>query len=161
MPGAKTIRQVKLGEKIGLQDLVAAARFGAKVEFSESYCDRVNRSRYLIEQAISQERVMYGVTTGFGLLSTKTIDREQAKTLQKNIILSHSVSVGEPFDEEQARATMLMILQNLGQGYSGVRLGTLETIRSMLNGGVTPWMPRCHGTAPWDIWRRRRTWPWP
>lgn len=142
MPVAKKVCQVKLGEKIGLQDLVAVARFGARVEFSESYCNRVNRSRSLIEQAISQERVMYGVTTGFGLLSTKTIDREQAKTLQKNIILSHSVSVGEPFDEEQARATMLMILQNLGQGYSGVRLGTLETIRSMLNGGVTPWMPR-------------------
>ena len=133
---------IELGGWLSLEQFVQIARFGAEVRFSESYISRVEASRGLIEAAIAMGRVMYGVTTGFGVLSDRVISLEQAAQLQENIILSHAVSVGEPFAPEQARGTMLMVLQNLGQGRSGVRIQLLETIRLMLSRGVIPWMPR-------------------
>ena len=133
---------VTLGAPLNLEQFIKIARGGEKVEFSPEYCDRVRRARELIEKAIGEDRVMYGVTTGFGSLSTRVINKEEARQLQRNIVLSHSVSVGAPYTREEARATMLMVLQNVGQGYSGVRLEVLELLREMLNRDVTPWMPR-------------------
>ena len=89
---------------------------GATVEFSDEYCRRVEKSRELVEQWVSEEKVMYGVTTGFGALCTKAIGKDETAKLQENIILSHSVSVGEPLSIERVRGIMLMVLQNLGQG---------------------------------------------
>jgi len=133
---------IELGGKLELDQFAQIARFGTEVRFSEAYISRVKASHSLIEQAIAEEQVIYGVTTGFGSLSDRVISIEQAAQLQENIILSHATSVGEPLAVEQARGTMLMVLQNLGQGNSGVRIELLETIRLMLNRGVTPWMPR-------------------
>ena len=142
MNQCKEIKVVELGGTVGLRELVAVARYGARVEFSQDYRERVNRSRKLVEEWIDQERVMYGVTTGFGALCTKAISKEETARLQRNIVLSHSTSVGEPFTVEQTRATMFLMLQNIGQGYSGVRLAVLEKLRELLNNGVTPWAPR-------------------
>lgn len=139
---SKAISKVVLGEHLSLRELVAVARHGMPVECSESYRHRVNRSRQLVEAWIDEGRVMYGVTTGFGALCVKTIDKEQTATLQKNIILSHSTSVGEPLTKEQVRGTMVMILQNIGQGYSGVRMDVLDKYLEFLNKGLTPWAPR-------------------
>lgn len=133
---------VVLGKNIGIEQFMAVARGGATVTFSGEYSGRVSRSRALLEKAVREERVIYGVTTGFGSLSTRVIDSREAEALQRNIVLSHSVSVGAPFTSEEARGTMLMVLQNVGRGYSGVRLEVLETLRNMLNEGVTPFMPR-------------------
>ena len=130
-----------LGTPITLEDFVAVARFGTKVEFSSDYAARVKRSRALVEEWVAQEKVMYGVTTGFGALCTQAIGKEETAQLQENIILSHSVSVGEPLSIERVRGIMLMVLQNLGQGYSGVRLEVLEQYRQFLNRGLTPWAP--------------------
>jgi len=136
------INEVVLGERIDLGKLVAVARHGARVSFSPEYGRRVERARALVEKWVDEGRVMYGVTTGFGAMCGQAIGREETARLQKNIILSHSTSVGEPFTPEQARATMLMVLQNLGQGYSGVRLAVLERYRDFLNRDLVPWMPR-------------------
>lgn len=141
MRDCSAIKKVVLGKPICLEEFVAAARYGAEVEFSEDYKTRVKKSRSLVEQWVAEEKIMYGVTTGFGALCTKAISREEAAALQENIILTHSVSVGEPLTVQQARGTMLMVLQNLGQGYSGVRLEILEQYRRFLNCGLTPWAP--------------------
>lgn len=133
--------QITLGDPISLEDFVAVARFGAKVEFSDGYRVRVERSRALVESWVAEEKVMYGVTTGFGALCTKAISKEDTARLQENIILSHSVSVGEPLSVERVRGVMLMVLQNVGQGYSGVRLKVPEQYRRFLNAGLTPWAP--------------------
>lgn len=136
-----SIKYVELGKRISLEDLAAVARFGAQVEFSEDYRNRVKISRKLVEEWVSKEKVMYGVTTGFGALCTKAIGKDETAQLQENIILSHSVSVGEPLSIERVRAIMFMILQNLGQGYSGVRIDILEKYKEFLNKGLTPWTP--------------------
>lgn len=133
---------ITLGTHLSLEQFIQVVRYGAQVEFSEDYRNRVIRARQLIEKAINEDRVMYGVTTGFGSFSTRVINKAETDQLQHNIVLSHSTSVGAPYTEEEARATMLMVLQNVGQGYSGVRLEVLELLRAMLNSSVVPWMPR-------------------
>lgn len=136
------IRDVVLGGRIGLPDLVAVARHHAKVSFSEIYCSRVSRSRALVEKWIREGRVMYGVTTGFGALCDKIITPEETARLQRNIILSHATSVGEPLSIEDTRAMVFVMLQNMGQGYSGVRMDLLNHLKELLNKGVTPYAPR-------------------
>lgn len=134
-------QNIILGADLTLQEFISVARYGARVEFSDDYCRRVQKSRELVEQWVSEEKIMYGVTTGFGALCTRAIGRNETAKLQENIILSHSVTVGTPLSVERVRGTMLMVLQNLGQGYSGVRLSVLEYYREFLNKGVTPWAP--------------------
>ncbi|MGG3452095.1 aromatic amino acid ammonia-lyase [Domibacillus aminovorans] len=139
---AKDIKKITLGDPISLEEFVAVARFGAFVEFSDGYRQRVERSSQLVEKWIKEGKVMYGVNTGFGALSTELISPEKTAQLQRNILLSHATSVGEPLAEEVVRATMLMVLQNLGQGYSGARIETLEMYRQFLNLHLTPFAPR-------------------
>lgn len=132
----------KLGdEAVTLEDVVNVARHNAIVEFSSEYIERVNRSREFVEKCVREERVVYGVTTGFGQLSTEIISSEYAQTLQRNIVLSHATSVGAPMKVEQVRAIMFMMLQNAGLGYSGIRLETLKFIQMLLNSGITPFVP--------------------
>ena len=135
-------KKLVLGPEISLEELVGVARYGVKVEFSREYAERVDKARKLVDKWVEEGRVMYGITTGFGVLCTKTITKEETARLQKNIILTHSVSVGEPLSEEQTRAVMLMVLQNAGQGYSGIRLEILDMYRHFLNEGLTPFAPR-------------------
>ena len=78
---------------------------------------------------------------GFGENVRYTISPEDATTLQENIVRTHSVAVGEPLDREQARAVMLMTILNDGKGHSGIRIGTLDLIRQMLNLDIYPWAP--------------------
>lgn len=136
------MKKVALGNAITLDMFVSIARYGAHIDFSDAYRQRVERSCHLVNKWIDEEIIMYGVNTGFGSLSTKIISRDQTRLLQKNILLSHATSVGEPLDEECVRAIMLMVLQNLGQGYSGIQISTLEMYRQCLNGGVIPFVPR-------------------
>ena len=138
----KEIDRVVLDGRINIDEFVAVARYGAKVEFSEAYNARVMKSRGLVEKWIKEGRIMYGITTGFGAMCTQIITPEETAKLQKNIVLSHSTSVGEPLSIEEVRATMLMVLQNVGQGYCGARIETMEMYRQFLNLGLTPFAPK-------------------
>ncbi|MEG1780282.1 MAG: aromatic amino acid ammonia-lyase [Clostridium sp.] len=136
------MKTIVLGKQISIEEFMDIVRFRAEVEFSEDYRERVQKSAKIVEQCVKDERAVYGTTTGFGALVTQAIGREQAETLQKNIILTHAVSVGEPFGEEEVRAIILMVLQSLGRGVSGVRLELLECYRQFLNRGVVPYVPK-------------------
>lgn len=139
---ANDIREVTLGDHpVSVEEFVAVARHGARVEFGPEYVERVVASRGLVERFLREERVIYGVTTGFGDNVRHVIATRDAATLQRNIVESHAVSVGEPLSVERVRAIQLMMLVGLGQGYSGTRLETLELIRRLLNEGITPWAP--------------------
>lgn len=139
---AENMNNIVLGNKMDIEEFVAVARFGAKVEFSEGYYKKVKKSRSLVEKWIAEGRVMYGITTGFGALCTQVISSEETAKLQRNIVLSHSTSVGDPLSIEEVRATMLMVLQNVGQGYTGARIETMEMYREFLNRELTPFAPK-------------------
>ena len=140
MPGK--IDRVVLGERIDLNQFVAVARRGAVVEFSDEYGDRVRRSRNFVEKWIDEGQVIYGTTTGFGNLCDQIISPAETQALQMNLIRADAASVGKPLAEEQVRAIMLMMLQNTGQGYSGIRLEVLELLKEFLNRGLHPFVPR-------------------
>ena len=128
--------------RLTLEDVAAVARHGAEVEFAPEYIERVQASRRLVDKWVAEKRVMYGITTGFGVLCTEVISEADTARLQRNIVLSHATSVGEPMGPEEVRALMLVMIQNAGQGYSGVRLETVELIRQCLNRRLTPFVPR-------------------
>ena len=139
---ANKISQVVLTDcKPTLEEFIAVAKFGAKLEFAQEMQERVNANRKLLDRFLEEGRIIYGVTTGFGENVRYTISPQDATTLQKNIVRTHSVAVGEPLTREQARAVMLMTILNAGKGHSGIRLETLELIRQMLNRDLIPFAP--------------------
>lgn len=137
---------VCLGGDLSLDQFMQVVRFGAEVVFAEEYRTRVIESRALIEKWVQEERVIYGTTTGFGKMVSSCVKKEEAEKLQHNIIVSHATSVGEPMTSEMVRAVMLMVLQNLGKGLSGVRLEVLERYRAFLNRNLIPFVPQ-HGSV--------------
>ena len=131
-----------LGKHLCLNQFIDIVRRHAKVEFSATYRNRVNASRALVEKmGWMKKKVMYGVTTGFGALCTKPSIRRKRPSSRPISSFPIRHLWGRPLSEEVVRGTLLMMLQNLGQGYSGVRLCVLEQIRQCLNLGVIPWAP--------------------
>lgn len=135
-------KTVTLGHKLTLDEFMDIVRYHAKVEFSEEYKAKINKSRKMVEQCVDEARPVYGTTTGFGKLVTQSIPKEQAELLQRNIIVTHSTSVGEPFGEEEVRAMMLMVLQSMGVGVTGTRLELAEMYREALNKNLIPYVPK-------------------
>jgi len=129
------------GEHLTLEDVLEVAEGKAKVRISPSVSKKVRRSRDFIENALDQGEKIYGVTTGCGMLSDQVIDRSQIEALQRNLIRSHSVGVGPYFDEKTTRAIMLLRVNVIAMGYSGVRMELLERLVEMINKRVHPLVP--------------------
>lgn len=99
------------------------------------------QSRQWVEAIVGRGEPVYGLNTGFGVFADKRISARDTQHLQRNLILSHAVGVGEPFPEEVTRAAMLIRANTLALGHSGVRPAVAETLVAMLNAGVTPIIP--------------------
>jgi histidine ammonia-lyase len=96
--------------------------------------------KYLLKKASSGE-VIYGVNTGFGLLSNVKIESKDIQKLQLNLLRSHAVGTGAPISEKLARAMILLRAANLTHGHSGVSLKTVQALIDLLNHDITPWIP--------------------
>lgn len=129
------------GNSLDLENFISVTRRGAKVEISEVAKKKINRARDLVDKFVEEERVVYGITTGFGKFCDVVISKKEAKTLQRNLIISHACGVGKAFEEEIVRGVMLLRINALCKGYSGIRLSTIETLIQMLNEGVHPIIP--------------------
>lgn len=129
-------------KNITIEDVWKVARYKAKVGLSEEAKEKVNKSRKFIEEVIAMGDIVYGVNTGFGQLKNKLISKDQTKQLQINLIRSHAVGVGEPFNETEVRAIMFVRLVSLSRGHSGVRLVVLEKLLELLNKNIIPHIPR-------------------
>lgn len=139
---AQSISEVILDDcKISIEEFVAIARYDAKVHFSSSYEERVNKSRKRLEDTLSSDTGIYGVNTGFGDNVRYRVKNDELEKLQENIVRSHGCAVGDPYGREKVRALMLMLLINIGKGYSAVRLEALHLIKNFLNHGITPYVP--------------------
>lgn len=129
------------GEDLTIEEVVNVAVRGEKVKLSNTAIEKINNSRRYVEKIIEKGEIVYGVTTGFGKFCNVVISPEDTKKLQRNLIRSHATGVGEYFPEEVVRAMMLLRINALAKGYSGVRLSTLETIIKMLNENIVPLVP--------------------
>lgn len=127
--------------KLSIEDVVNVCRNGYKVEIAEEAIKKMQIARDLVERYVNEEIVSYGITTGFGKFSDIIISKDETEELQRNLIISHSCGVGNPLSIENARAIMLLRVNNFTKGHSGVRLITANKIIEMLNKGVTPFIP--------------------
>lgn len=138
-PVVETIRLGTSG--MTLEDLVAIARQGARVEATPDAEQRIAATRGLIDQWVAEGRTIYGVTTGFGALSEVTISPKDTRRLQRNILMSHSAGVGPHLDAETTRAILALRIKDMARGHSGIRLETFRYLIRLLNAGVIPLVP--------------------
>ena len=129
------------GNSLTLEEVIAVARHGAQCELDEQAKEAVIASRKIVDDIVREKRVVYGVTTGFGSLCNVSISPEDTVQLQENLIRTHSSGFGDPLPEDAVRAIMLIRINSLLKGYSGIRLSTVEKLLELLNKGVTPYIP--------------------
>ncbi len=114
---------------------------GPRVILDEKTRANVERSSAAVDTLLERGEIAYGITTGFGAFKDKIISREQVEELQRNIVVSHAVGVGDSFNTATVRAIMLIRANTLARGFSGIRFETLELILECLNRGVHPVIP--------------------
>jgi histidine ammonia-lyase len=111
------------------------------VALGEGVRERMGASREVVRRIVEEGRVVYGVTTGFGDLSTRFISPEDTRKLQRNLVRSHAVGTGPLFPTEIVRGVMLLSANKLSKGYSGVSAEVAELIVACLNEGIHPLVP--------------------
>ena len=141
LQGGEMDKVIITGNTLTLDEVAAVCRNYEKVELSELAVEKILKSRKVVDDFVENEDVVYGITTGFGKFSDVTISKEESKTLQKNLIITHAVGAGKPFDTEIVRGIILLRINNLAKGYSGARLETIQTMIEMLNRRVHPIVP--------------------
>jgi histidine ammonia-lyase len=129
------------GTQLDVHQVAAVAREQQTVEVAESAWAGIEASRAVVDKIVAAGEVAYGITTGFGEFAHVSIDAGQVETLQRNLIMSHAVGVGEPLPAEVVRAMMLIRVNTLVKGFSGVRRVLIERLVALLNGGVLPMIP--------------------
>src|ERR1700694_1169472 len=129
------------GQALTLSEVVAVARHYAPVTLGNDSIESITAARAVIETIATEERKVYGVTTGFGHLSRVRIKHDQLTELQHNLLRSHSAGVGEPLSEEVTRAMMLLLAASLARGNSGVRVEVVQLLLAMLNASLYPFVP--------------------
>ena len=112
-----------------------------RVEISDEAKRLVTRAADAVQTLLSRGTIAYGITTGFGAFKDRIIPPDQVELLQRNILVSHAVGVGNPFDIPTTRAIMLIRANTLSRGHSGIRLSTLQLLVDMLNAGVHSVIP--------------------
>ncbi|MBP6673151.1 MAG: aromatic amino acid lyase, partial [Bacteroidetes bacterium] len=101
----------------------------------------MQRSRSLVEEWLSNNEVIYGVTTGFGEFANVRIPFDKIELLQRNLIVSHAAGAGDPLPYEVVRAMMILRINALAKGFSGIRPETVEFIVKFFNAGLIPVVP--------------------
>ncbi|MDO9577130.1 MAG: histidine ammonia-lyase [Candidatus Cloacimonadales bacterium] len=129
------------GNDLTLPEIKQVAYNFEKIELHPDSIIKVNRCREYIENIVKENRVVYGVTTGFGKFSTIRIPTEQIEELQENLIISHATGVGPNLSIAETRAVLLLRINVLAKGHSGIRLTTLQTLIDMLNAHIHPCIP--------------------
>jgi histidine ammonia-lyase len=111
------------------------------VTLDQAQLEKVSKARELVVELIRRDQPVYGINTGFGLLANTSISGENVAELQRNLILSHSCGVGEPFSDAVVKAMMILRANALMKGHSGIRPAVIELLVELVNRNVTPMIP--------------------
>ncbi|MDA1060963.1 MAG: histidine ammonia-lyase [bacterium] len=129
------------GDNLTLENIEEVARGFRRVKLSVKAISNVKKSRKIVKDCVEGEDTYYGLNTGFGDLCDVKISNKDIRKLQSNLIRSHSVGVGDYLSKEVVRAVMLIRINTLIQGNSGVRLKLVQLLVDFLNKGVHPAIP--------------------
>ena len=129
---------LEAGRPLTEAELVEVARHGAPVEISPGSLDRLRAARAHVDEMAVSATPVYGISTGFGALATRHIPAELRTQLQRSLVRSHAASSGDEVEPEVVRGLMLLRLQTMTTGRTGVRPETASAYAAMLNAGITP-----------------------
>jgi histidine ammonia-lyase len=129
------------GETLTIADAGAVARGGAESGIAPAAMEKMRQSRAVVERLAAGDAPVYAVNTGVGLLANVRVPAADLQTLQRNVVRSHSVGVGDPLGRAETRAMMLIRANVLAKGFSGIRPVIAERLCDLLNCGVTPVVP--------------------
>lgn len=141
MPAASS-DTVIIGRRLDLREVVRIARGDAKVALHPDARQRLSATRDQLEAGLAAGRTIYGVNTGFGALSDTPIPGDKLELLQRNLLRSHAVGVGEPLPRDVVRALLALRAHTLALGHSAVTPRLLDALVAMLGAGVIPVVPR-------------------
>ncbi|WP_022953280.1 histidine ammonia-lyase [Leucothrix mucor] len=114
---------------------------GVSLSIDDATWAQIEKAQALVRSKVDGGDIVYGVNTGFGLLASKHIEEELLSTLQHNLILSHATGVGKYLPNDVVRLILLLKINGLSRGVSGIRREVLELLVAMLNKGVFPAIP--------------------
>lgn len=126
------------GKSLDLNSYVSVARGKAKVVIANQAKEAVISASQYVESIVKGSKIVYGINTGFGKLSDVLIKTDDVGLLQKNLLMSHACGVGEPLAEEIVRGMIVLRINALIKGHSGVRLETIEKLLELLNKDIIP-----------------------
>ncbi len=129
------------GQSLTLEDIKSFILENREVKLTEESEKKVLKARKQIEEWVEEEKIIYGVTTGFGEFANVTISKEKLSELQENLIISHSAGVGDPLPPVIVKIMMLLRVNALARGHSGIKLETLKLLIAMINNNIIPVIP--------------------
>ncbi|KAM4036430.1 histidine ammonia-lyase [Anomaloglossus baeobatrachus] len=129
------------GESLTTEDLLNLGKGLYKIKLTTEAEHRVMQSRLLIENIVKEQKVVYGITTGFGKFARTVIPVSQLKDLQVNLVRSHSAGVGKPLSPDRTRMLLALRINVLAKGYSGISLETLQQVIEAFNACCLPYIP--------------------
>ncbi len=128
-------------EKLTTGKALAIASGKIKGIITDKAAQKINASSAAVQQIVNENKTVYGVNTGFGILANTPISAEDTVTLQHKILQSHSVGVGDAIPQEVAKLMLITKVQALSQGFSGVQLSTIQRIIWHIENNVIPVVP--------------------
>jgi histidine ammonia-lyase len=129
------------GRELTVYDVYLVAHRGVRVAIAQAALQAVKRARAAVEAMVNHSDAVYGINTGFGFMKNQRIASDELEALQHNLIRSHAAGVGVPFKTPIVRAMMLLRLNALIKGYSGIRPIVITHLTELLNQGVHPLIP--------------------
>lgn len=120
---------------------LAIAAGTLKAKLGGEAVQKVQASAASVQQIVDENKTVYGINTGFGILANTSISPEDTRTLQHKILQSHSVGVGDAIPAETAKLMLITKVHSLAQGFSGVQLVTLQRITWHIENDIIPIVP--------------------
>jgi histidine ammonia-lyase len=111
------------------------------IELDPECFPAIHAATSVVNNVIETDQTVYGINTGFGLLANVRIEKEELKTLQRSIVLSHAAGVGSYMESNTVRLLLLLKINSLARGYSGIRLEVIEMLVTLYNHQVYPCIP--------------------
>ncbi|MGB5853999.1 MAG: histidine ammonia-lyase [Oceanisphaera sp.] len=112
-----------------------------QLKLAPSCHDAIQASVDCVNRMVAEDRTVYGINTGFGLLASTRIKPEDLETLQRSLVLSHATGMGELISDELVRLIIVLKVNGLARGFSGIRLQVLEALMALVNHEVYPCIP--------------------
>ncbi|HMT93342.1 histidine ammonia-lyase [uncultured Thiothrix sp.] len=132
---------IKPGE-LTLAELRQIALQPVHVSLDPSCRAAIEASAAAVAKVITENRVVYGINTGFGLLANTCIEPHDLELLQRSIVLSHAAGTGALMEEATVRLMIVLKINSLARGFSGIRYAVIESLMQLLNKQVYPCVPQ-------------------